>query len=104
MLIAVAAQVLFPLALILVAPHLGLGGCPETDAIRARAGQYSWAVIGIEIGLFIAVTASLVWWSAGRRRRWAWLSAGLSLQVLLAAASLLIGGLSALNLCNMLSV
>ena len=104
MLIAGAAQALFPLALIAVAPHLGLGACPETDAVKARADQYSWAVTGIELGLFIAVTASLVWWSAGRRRRWVWLSSGVALEVLLAGASLLVGGLAGLNLCNMLSV
>jgi len=96
-----AAQVLFPVVLIAVVPHLGLGACPDTDAVKARAQQYSSVVIEIEAGLVVAVTACVVWWSASRTRRWAWLGAGLALMVLMAAFSLIVGELLALNFCNL---
>jgi hypothetical protein len=100
---AFAAQLLFPVVLIAIAPYLQLNGCPDTEIIKARADQYTWTVIGIELVLVVAVGASLVWWSASRRRRWAWLAAGLTLMVLITAVSLAIAGLPAVNLCNMLA-
>jgi len=100
-LIAIAAQVLFPVVLTVVAPHLGLGDCPDTDAVQAKAQQYSSVVIGIEAVLVVAVTAGMAWWSASRTRRWAWFGAGVALMVLMAAFSLIWGGLLTLNFCNL---
>lgn len=104
MLLAYAAQALFPVALIAVVPHLGLSSCPQTDAIKARAGAYSWTVVGIDLALVVAVTASLVRWSAGRRRRWAWLFGGLALMVLLGAVGLIVAGFAAINFCSFFDI
>jgi hypothetical protein len=101
LLAAIAAQLLFPVAVIIVVPHLGLGDCPETDAIKARAQQYGQTVIGIESALVVAVAVAVVWWSASRRRRWAWLAVGLAAMVLMGAFSLIVGGLAAINFCNL---
>jgi hypothetical protein len=96
--------VIFPVALIVVVPHLGLSSCPQTDAIKARADAYSWAVIGIDLALVVAVTASLARWSSGRRRRCAWLVGGVAVMVLLAAVGLIVAGFAAINFCSFFDI
>jgi hypothetical protein len=95
---------LFPVVLIAVVPHLGLSNCPQTDAIRTRVDAYSWTVIGIDLALVVAVTASLVRWSSGRRRRWAWLVGGLALMVLLGVFGLIVAGFAAINFCSFFDI
>ena len=100
MLIAVTAQLLLLLSLIVIASHFGFGGCPRSAAVNAEADRFDQFATFIDLGLFIVVTVALFWWSAGRRHRYRWLITTLVPAVALAGLTLWFGGLETLSLCD----
>ena len=100
-LIAFGAQLTFVLLLVAFTPHFG-SGCPQSATAQIQADRYDQFVTLIDVGLLIAVAGSLVFWSAGRRHRFAWIAVALVPAIVLAGLGLVVAGLGTMSLCNMI--
>jgi len=93
--------VTFLLLLVAFTPHFG-SGCPQPAAAQTQADRYDQFVTLIDIGLLIAVAVTVVFWSTGRRNRYAWIGVALVPAMVLAGLSLAVAGLGTMSLCNMI--
>ncbi len=101
LLIAFGAQLAFLLLLVAYTPHLA-DGCPLPATAQAKADRYDQFVTVVDIGLLTAVAVTIVFWSAGRRNRYAWIGVALVPAVVLAGLALVVAGFGTLSLCSMI--
>ena len=99
--IAFGAQLTFLLLLVAFTPHFG-SGCPRSAAAQTQAEGYDQFVTLIDIGLLMAVAVTLVFWSTGRRNRYAWIGITLIPAIVVGGLSLLVAGLGTMSLCNLI--
>jgi hypothetical protein len=100
-LIAFGAQLTFVLLLVAFTPHFA-SGCPQSATAQTQAERYVQFVTLIDIGLLIAVAVTIVFWSARRRHRYAWIGVALVPAMLLAGLGLVLAALGTVSLCNMI--